>query len=527
MATGSPDSSAASSSDTLADLWRNAVERHASRPLLRVDGDGSIFSYGEAGELVDVLAARLMGAGIRRGDRVCVVSPFHPEAAFVFWAATLIGAVLAPLDYRLSAAEIKDLCARIEPRILFCDRERAAVVPTSAVPVILFDDDDSAPMSGKPFDEWLQEGDDVDCCPEPPGRADPAALVFTSGTSGYAKGVVLSQAALCRSGKLMADTYDWRPDDVLLNLGDLHAMSGLRNPLTAVLHAGCSFVVSEASVRSNALLVCRCMAQHRVSLIGCVPAMLKQFISVSRRVETCSWESLRMVLCTGSTLPDAVAAAFAEQFGIPVMNYYGLTETTGLCAGVVPGMGGLPSGSIGIPLGCRISIVGEQGLPVAEGDTGELLICSDRLMIGYWRDQQLTDQVLRDGWFHTGDLVRLGDGGNLVLLDRRGDAHKDSRGEFIHPVEIERALERHPLVSEAGVCCFLGRDGGDRIMAFVVLSGSVAQWEYLETELRAFVAGLLGTQRTPTRILRLNELPRGSNGKLLRRKLKEICHEHG
>ncbi len=522
MATPPPDHNGGPSADTLAALWRTAVARHADRPLLHVAGDGSCFRYAEADEIVSLVAARLAAGGVRRGDRVCIVAPFHPEAAFVVWGAMLTGAVIAPLDCRLSADELDGLCRRIGPALVFCDRERGGALAGTGVPLVFFDDDRDDLYPGVCFADWLQDGKDAAPLPDGPQPDDPAVILFTSGTSSDARGVVLSHGALCRSGRLMADSYGWRCDDVLLNLGELHTMSGLRNPCVAALHAGAAFVAADAVDRANALRVARLVRDHRATLLGCVPAMLGQFNRFGERIGTDRLETLRQVICTGSSLTDAVVAGFEARFGVPVMNYYGLTETAGLCTGVVPRRDGSRPAGIGIPLGCRIRIVDRAGEPVGAGEPGELLVRSDRLMTGYWREPRLTERVLADGWFRTGDLVRQEPDGSLLLVGRLADSFKDRRGEFVHPGAVEEVLELHPHVAEAGVCGYAAPDGGTFMAAFIVAAPDAPRGD-LAGELRRFVAERLGPHRTPDRIERIDLLPRGTNDKLLRRILQERC----
>ena len=301
-------------------------------------------------------------------------------------------------------------------------------------------------------------------------------------------------------------------------------MSGLRNPCLAVLQAGCSLIAASAAVRSSAPLVGECIRRHRATLLACVPAMLLQFDRAGARIPPGALASLRMVLCTGSRLPDAWAERFEARFAVPVLNYYGLTETAGLCAGAVPGGGGRRPGAIGVPLGCRIAIQDEVGRAVAAGGVGELLVASGQLMTGYWRDPERTTEVLRDVWFRTGDLVRQAPDGALILIDRRSEAFKDVRGEFIQPADIEQVLEGHPGVAEAGVCLRAGADGGDRLTALIVPRDPAAVWAELEGELRVFAAERLGGPRTPADFLRTEALPRGTNGKLLRRELRGNLH---
>lgn len=505
---------------TIAELWRDAVRRHAGRPLLRADEDGSTLSYAEAGEVVAALERRLAAAGIAKGDRIVLVAPFHPASALVCWASWCLGAVVVPLDPSLDEGALVALCARVEPALVFCGRGQAGTVAATGLPVVPLEDGPGPPSLAA----WLWE----DLPGAEPGSGagpgDPAAILFTSGTSGAARGVVLSQSALCRSGALMAASYGWAPADVLLNLGELHTMSGLRNPCLAVLQAGCSLVAASLAVRSSAPLVGACIQRQRATLLACVPAMLLQFERAGARITPGALGTLRMVLCTGSRLPDAWAERFEGRFKVPVLNYYGLTETGGLCAGAVPGGSGRHSGAIGVPLGCRVAIQDEQGRPVAAGGAGELLIASGQLMTGYWRDPERTAQVLRDGWFRTGDLVRQAPDDTLILIDRRSEAFKDARGEFIHPAEIEQVLEGHPAVAEAGVCLRAGADGGDRLTAFIVPRDPAAAGAELEGELRVFAAERLGGFRTPADFRWTEALPRGTNAKLLRRELRGDIH---
>jgi long-chain acyl-CoA synthetase len=253
--------------------------------------------------------------------------------------------------------------------------------------------------------------------------------------------------------------------------------------------------------------------------------MVKQFTRSAQHLDRGALVSLRLVLCTGSNLSASLAARFESGFGVPVLGYYGLTETGGLCAGFLPGRHE-PPGSIGIPLGCAVRIVDDRGVPVGAGETGELAVRSDQLMTGYWRDRERTDRVLRDGWLHTGDLVRQEGEGSLILVSRKGEEFKDARGEFIDPNQIEQLLEAHPLVLDAGVTSYAAASGEEGLAAFIVPRGDPPDWGQLELELRALVLGTLGAHRTPARVIRVPALPRGNNGKLSRQLLKGLYHEY-
>ncbi|MCC6502847.1 MAG: acyl--CoA ligase, partial [Deltaproteobacteria bacterium] len=229
---------------------------------------------------------------------------------------------------------------------------------------------------------------------------------------------------------------------------------------------------------------------------------------------------LRFVMSAGTPLPDAVSRAFETLYDRPVLDYYGLTETAGLCVGVPPGMQEVYRGAIGVPIGAEARIIGEDGIDAAGGEPGELLIRSGNLMSRYHLDPDATEKAFIDGWYRTRDLCFRRPDGSIELLGRVDDAFKDLRGELTYPYEIERALERTGLVLEAAVCGFVGDDGRPGAAAFVVSRDGVDK-NTLESELKRSVLACLGLYRTPTIFRFVDALPRCTNGKILRRKLRE------
>ena len=225
-------------------------------------------------------------------------------------------------------------------------------------------------------------------------------------------------------------------------------------------------------------------------------------------------------MSAGTPLPDSVSRAFETLYDRPVLDYYGLTETAGLCVGVPPGMQEVYRGAIGVPIGAEVRIIGEDGIDAAGGEPGELLIRSGNLMSRYYLDPDATEKAFIDGWYRTRDLCFRRPDGSIELLGRVDDAFKDLRGELTYPYEIERALERTGLVLEAAVCGFVGDDGRPGAAAFVVSRDGVDK-NTLESELKRSVLARLGLYRTPTVFRFVDALPRCTNGKILRRKLRE------
>ncbi len=540
-------------SQTLQALWKESCDAFAERPLITADGDGSVFRYADASAVITRVAAALQREGVRRGDLICLCAPTSAEAAFVFWACMQVGVALAPLDCGDAAARTVSLVLRLKPRLVFCDAARfesvAATVTEDSPSVawIVFDEDDgdgskkdhasvnrASKDPSNPFDrvvgksalsfsEWIgaDEGSEPKSL-EPVDGEDLAVLLHTSGTSGEPKGVELSHGALYRSGLLMARTYGWRAEDVLLATGDLHAVSGLRNPLVAAVVAGASFVVAGADARRHPLALAEVVQRHRVSVLTTVPGMLRLVTQYEDRLPHGSLASLRQVLSTGCPLPRAVAEAFGRRFAIPILDYYGLTETTGLCVGVMPQDADAAAGTIGRPLECIAQIVADDGIVLGPGHVGELRIYSENLMRGYYRDSTATAGALRNGWYATGDLAVRDERGFITLLSRRGDVVKNARGDLVHPAELEAVLMTHPEVADAGACGYWSDAGEERLAAFIVPHPGVESTRLVQ-QLRQYLLQALGQHRLPARFEVVAALPRAADGALLRRVLAESC----
>jgi acyl-CoA synthetase (AMP-forming)/AMP-acid ligase II len=275
--------------------------------------------------------------------------------------------------------------------------------------------------------------------------------------------------------------------------------------------------------------------EQQATVLSTVPAFLHRALVVRDRLAAGQMGALRQILCTGAQLPPSVQSEVESAFGVPVFDYYGLTETCGVCvltppgeapgaSGAIPaGASGIPSGASGIgkPAGAIARIVDEHGLPVAPGAIGELWVHSGNLMLGYADQPELTDAMIQDGWLRTGDLAHVRPDGQIALFGRRDERIKTARGEILYAAELEVWLDGHPHVAEVAVVPYMDAHHDAQLAAFVVpAAGAAAEPDALHRDL----VDALGAHRGPARLALVAELPRGSNGKILKSRLTEELH---
>lgn len=512
--------------NTLSGLFRSAVRNFQDRDCIISDCDGSTFSYADVDYIVSRVISKLQASGMKKGEAICIYSPMHVEAFVLFWAVAELGIIFVPADFNWPARILEKVLAEVRPKLLFCApesmKELSLISPalTSDFRTVLFDSEYNDSLFDSPtFSDWLEESgsfwESVEISPD-----DEAVILYTSGSSGDPKGVVLSHGALCRSGRLVTKTFGWSSDDIFFNLGEMHTMSGLRSSAVAALHCGCSFLMTSLSKRTNIFSITECIRQYGCTLLGAAPITLRQFAQFKDRIPVEDLRSLKFVLSTGSTLSRNLMEEFHDLFQIPILNYYGLTETTGLCIGNSSQTFRDAQGSIGRAIDCEVAIIDHEDNFLEAGRVGELIVRSDTLMSGYYRREDLTREIIKDGWLHTGDLAMKRPDGHFVLVGRKRNIIKNAHTELIHIEEVELALERHPQVLEAAVCGYVSSLGDERMAAFIVPATESENPAALFSTLRNYIAAELGGRKIPSVFLIRGQLPRSSAGKLLREQLK-------
>ncbi|HUI59056.1 MAG TPA: class I adenylate-forming enzyme family protein [Steroidobacteraceae bacterium] len=474
-------------------------------------------TLGGAGLLgrIEQAAGRLAACGVGAGDRVLHCGEQGAPAFIAFWACVRIGAAFVPVDPSWADTLRRLALRKIAPRVIVTgdESERArwyALDP--ALQSLQFDVDALAAAPSASETPLPREFD----------SGIPAACLFTSGTTAEPKVVVLSRGALVRSAVLAVRTFEWSAGERLLNLPDPQTMSGLRNAFLAAPLAGMHWVCAPRSRRADIFSLLELLRQARAQRIVAAPLLLRQINLLGERVPADLLAPTRALYCTGTDLSAREVTAFFERFHVPVINYYGLTESVGLCLSQRLAGWSSTDTSLGWPAGCEIRIVDAEGLPVPAGTPGELRIRQEWPMSGYLEDSEATAQCFSGGWLRTGDIVRQHADGRVTLVGRRSNFIKTPGTERVHPLEIEAVLEQHANIAEAAVCGLPQPAGGESIAAILVPR---AGWQPTGAELKAianFVTERLGRERAPAVFRCVKHIPRNTSGKILRHTLREL-----
>jgi long-chain acyl-CoA synthetase len=458
--------------------------------------EGRCLRSGELHERAARLAGGLRHLGVEPGDRVVVLMANCPEVGIAYHAIWRAGGVVTPAIFLLPPSELAYIVRDAGATVVLATPELADVANEAAgdATVVL---PDAFP--------WLEQAE-----PLPVARrasSDPAALLYTGGTTGRAKGVLLSHENLWFAGKAGHDAG--HVPGVVRGLVPLPLSHAYGLLVTAVgLHA----VEPHPTVLMRWFEPERFLElaqEHRTQVTAVVPSMLR--LLLAQPLEKYDLSELRYVVSGGAPLPADVAEALLRRLPqVEIREGYGLTETAAIVSSTPPGHARL--GSVGKPVpGVEVRIDGD-----GEGEVGEICVRSRSVMLGYWQAPELTAEAILDGWLHTGDLGYLDADGYLYVVDRKKDLI--IRGGFnVFPRDVEEALLEHPAVSAAGVVGRPDESHGEEVVAFVELGGGQ---DVDEEELIAWSKDRIGGYRYPREMHIVSSLPLTPVGKVDRKALR-------
>ena len=493
--------------------------------------DGRSTSYARLAERSGRLAGALARDGVRAGDRVAMLDVNTPQHLELCFAAVGLDAIYVPLNFRGQDRELLALLQAAAPKVLAFGGRYAPQVERirPSVPSLEL----LVAVDGPAEGEWtgyesLLEGGGEGETPSPSGDdRDPAALLFTAGTTANPKGVVLTHASFTAALLSGAEPADPDVEERALLAVPLYHVAGLQSALASV-YGGRTLVLQRQFEPGEWLELAERMSVQRALL---VPTMLKQLLE-HPGFSRCDLSALRVITYGGASMPPSVIQrAVAALPGCQFINAFGQTETASTITMVPPEdhvLEGPPEvvelrrrrlGSIGVPLpDVEVRIVDETGAPVALGQVGEIVARGPRLMAGYWGQEAETAQVMRDGWLYTGDLARQDADGYIYLAGRSRDIIKRG-GEMVSPVEVERTLESHPDVEEAAVVGVPDDTWGERVVAVVVRRSGAS---VTEAGLLEHCRERLARFKRPEQVAFVDALPRNALGKVLKRELRRL-----
>jgi long-chain acyl-CoA synthetase len=491
---------------SVTNLARNltdTVRACAGRVAVRVDD--AVMTYQELEEASARVAGLLHERGLGPGDRVGIMMPNVAEVPVVYYGVLRAGGVVVPMNPLLKAREVAYYLGDSGAGLVFAwhafaDQARGGAEQAGA-DLIVVDGD------GFPGLLALAAADDRVADRE---NGDTAVILYTSGTTGHPKGAELTHGNLASNTEVACtDITRVGPDDVIFGGLPLFHVFGQTVALNVAVASGACLTLLPRFTAEHAL---RIIADHRVTIFEAVPTMYVALLHQPDRAgyDTCS---LRMCVSGGAALPVQVLRGFEEAFGVPVLEGYGLSETSPVASFNHPGREHKP-GSIGTPIrDVQMRVVDSDGHEVPQGEVGEIVIRGPNVMKGYWGRPEATAEAIRDGWFHTGDLARADEDGYFYIVDRKKDLI--IRGGYnVYPREIEEVLYEHPAVAEAAVIGLPHPALGEEIGAAVVLKPGAA---VSAGELRNYVKGQVAAYKYPRHVWIADALPKGTTGKIQKR----------
>ena len=499
--------------------WCGVLEHHAQRTPdkpLAVHGD-RVVTYADMQTWSADVAGGLAARGVSNGDVVALLSYNNVEFLATIFAANHLGAIAMPINWRLAAPELRFILEHSGARALVCGAELVELADAAT------HDLDTELARIRVGDASVAGWDrfaDLHAAGDPPARVPAAAddlhrLMYTSGTTGRPKGVMLTHANLAWKNFAHVTEFGFTADDVGLACGPLYHVGALDLVTTTMMAVGATTMVHTTF---DAEQVVDEIERSRVTTIWAAPAMVRAVLDVPG-IESRDLSSVRVIIAGGEKMPiptiERIRSTFPSAW---FADAYGLTETVSGDTFLDRDHTVSKLGSVGRP--CQyleLEIWDDDGAPVPAGERGEVVLRGPKVFAGYWRDPDATAAAFQGGWFHTGDIGVLDDDGFLSIVDRLKDMIV-SGGENIASSEVERVLYEHDAVVEAAVVGRPDERWGEVPVAFVAVDDTTT---VSGDELVEHCREQLARFKVPKDVVFVDALPRNPSGKVLKRELRD------
>lgn len=486
------------------------------QPYLIAPETGRIMTYARLREHSVALTRYLLARGLAKGDKVSLMLHNGYQTARLFLGIMYGGFVVSPVNLLSQPSQLKYVLEHSDTRLVFVGPDFEERVRTMLKEV-------ARPLAVQVIDVDAEEIFDPGELPETAlpevSEEDDALLMYTSGTTGLPKGVVLTHKNVISGGLFVTQAHRLTASDRVLSSLPLYHINGqIVTAVSPLVHGGSVVMPHRFSVSSFWDLACR----YDCTWINVVPTIISYLLNASDpRERGLDLSKIRFCRSASAPLPPVQHKAFEEKFGIGIIETFGMTETAAPCFTNPLEPSRRKIGSPGQAFGNEAKVIDpETGQTLPPGQAGELMVRGDNVMRGYYKDAAATARTLEpDGWMHTGDLGYMDEEGFVFVTGRIKELIIKG-GENIAPREIDEALLKHPAVLEAAAVGIPDEHYGQEIAAYVVLKEG-CEW-CTEEELTEFCREQLGRYKTPKQIRFVADLPKGPSGKVQRLKLLEL-----
>jgi acyl-CoA synthetase (AMP-forming)/AMP-acid ligase II len=471
------------------------------------------YTFAQFNRVVEQTANYLLSKGVKKGDRVTVVIENSPEYCFFYFAVIRAGAILNPMPFTSHKEEIMKNVRLVEPHLIFIDARKKREFGDDIDSNIIF-----VPVGAdREFEKSIETMPLNLTEPVQLEENEPACLYYSSGTTSDPKGVLYSHknmialiSSLCRGFKFSTEK------EVHLIMLPLGHTASTNYSLLPCAYVGGKIVMAESfwHIRTK---IWKLIEEHKITYMEVVPTVLYSILNIYRREIDNDVSSMRWVGCGSAPLQKGVQEQFQERFKLKVGNLYGLSETgpTHIDDPLVPGW---QPGSVGVPLAVNeVKIFDDNNNELPPNEVGEIVVKGDNVFVGYFRNETLYNKVVRDGFFHTGDLGYVDEEGVFYFKDRKKDLIIKG-GINIVPGEIDEILMLHPAVKEGVTIGVPDPMFGEEVKSFVVAKDGMT---VTPEEIIEHCCTHLPKTKAPKYVEILDEIPKTHSGKLLRKKLRE------
>jgi fatty-acyl-CoA synthase len=441
---------------------------------------------------------------LQPGDRVAALALNSPEYLDAFFAVALLGAILVPLNWRLTARELGVILSDCEPKLLLSDGQHGAraqeVAAALEQPVQLLSMAEfpgaNAELAARAQAFQSRDGE------------EPMLILYTSGTTGTPKGAMLSHRMITWNAVNTQISWGLRDTDITPTFAPFFHAGGWNVLTTPIFHLGGTIVLLS---KSDPATILRATVQEKCTILFAVPTVFQMLLE-QPNFATTDLSAVRFCIAGGSSCPIPLIKSYAER-GLEFRQGYGLTEVGVNCFSLAPEDALRKAGSVGRPVfHSRARVVDDEDRDVMGDEVGELALAGPHVCSGYWKRPEATAEAYRGGWWHTGDLVRRDAEGYYFIVGRKKDMFI-SGGENVYPAEVEAVLITHPEIADAAVIARPDPKWGEVGLAVVVARtpGSLTPSAVI-----AYCDGKLARFKIPRSVVFLDELPRNAMGKVIK-----------